>query len=84
MRPRMPVPALLLLVVVAAAAAADPGTCTNPDAGGAAAKPCGGGRAASAPVVTPIEPTRVTPKSLAAAVADAPGVALLLLHKGDK
>jgi hypothetical protein len=76
---------LALLILAAVASGSDAGTCTNPDssaAGGGAAKPCGGSMSVSA---TPIvEPIKATPKTLAAAIADAPGVALLLLHKGDK
>lgn len=76
----------LLLLLAVSAVAAETGQCSNPDtkaAAGGPARPCGGGSGAAA-TEKEAKVTAVAPKELDAALADARGVALLLLHKGDK
>ena len=72
---------LLLLAVTAAVTSAEPGSCSNPDkaAGGGAARPCDGSASGGGKKVAAVEP-----KDLGGVLADAKGVALLLMHKGDK
>lgn len=72
---------LLLLAVTAAVTTAEPGSCSNPDkaAGGGSARPCDGSASGGGKKVSAVEP-----KDLGGALADAKGVALLLMHKGDK
>ncbi len=85
MRRRPGVLVLAVLALALAPALADPaGTCSNPDSGGAK-KPCSGGGSGNAGAsLEPVPVKALTPKALKAALEDAPGVSLLLVHKGDK